>query len=174
MIEWKPLTAFEFFYLIITFCGFVGVVVSLFFLTRQTRLVTRQVELLTRQTELLTNQTELLTQSAQCDTYASITTNLTMTKQIFIEYPFLRPYFYDGLDISEDNDKYHRAEGVAEHLLDFFDGVLQLNEKGQLWPQHLWANYIKDSFRNSPILRDYLEKTKDWYSSKLLSHMEKH
>jgi len=144
--------------LAVTFCGFIAVVVSLKFLIRQTK--------------LLTDQTELLAQSTQCDSYSSITNSLSLTKQIFIEHPKLRQYFYRGVDISENHEDYDQVQGIAEHLLDFFDGILLQNKKTRVWEESFWEAYFKDSFRNSPVLCARLKKNKDWYTPQLYALME--
>lgn len=112
-----------------------------------------------------------LRKSVQCDTYASVTSNLTITKQIFIEHPKFRKYFYLRAEIAEDNDNedYQTVLSIAEHLLDFFDGILLL--KSPLWPPPLWSNYIRDSFDHSPILCKYLEGNQHWYTKTLFTLM---
>lgn len=118
----------------------------------------------------LTKQTELLVKSVQGDIYASVTNNLATTKQIFIDYPELRPYFYSGLPCEKDDQNHARALLVAEHLLDFFDAILL--EKAPLWPEAVWKKYIADSFKKSPILCDYLEEKQDWYTEELFRLMK--
>src|SRR6266404_5285457 len=144
MVIWKAVNAFELLYLLITFCGFVAVVVSLRILTRQARLAT----------------------------YASIANTLSMTKQIFIEHPDLRPYFYDELEMAKNDPRYSQAQAVGEHLLDFFDGILLLGNTAH-WDRKFWVKYIMDCFRQSPILRDCLKDTGDWYTPTLTSLMNK-
>jgi len=153
MIDTQPMTTYELISLIISALGFVAVVVSLAALFRQTR---------------------LLVTSSQCDTYESVTSNLSATKSIFIEHPELRPYFYGLQEINENDPNYPKAVATAEHLLDFFDGVLlQQKHSPQLWNDGLWKNYIRDCFSSAPILRDHLAKHKEWYTPELLRLLSK-
>ncbi len=150
MVIWKALTAFELLYLVITFSGFVAVVVSL---------------------RILTRQAELLATTAKLATYASIANTPSTNKQIFIEHPDLRPYFYDKLEMAKNDPRYSQAQAVAEHLLDFFDGILLLENTAH-WDKKFWEEYIADCFRLSKILQHRLEDTKEWYTPALTEFMK--
>jgi hypothetical protein len=98
--------------------------------------------------------------------------------RLFVEYPELRPYFYDGLDIDKKNPSFSRVQAVAEMHLDVFDYKLkhaesfaayQLASSGQSRDRHreVEKTWMRDMLRTSPILRRYGQQRKGWYSPEL-------
>jgi hypothetical protein len=95
--------------------------------------------------------------------------------RIFVLYPGLRPYFYDGADL-EDADANTRAQvlALAELHLDFLDSELL---RRQEFPKPLerlpsLEPWLKSLLKSSPamrtILRHDVERGEDgWYSDKL-------
>ena len=56
--------------------------------------------------------------------YATITTQTLEVNKMFLEYPELRPYFYDGTALSQaDANTLNRVMILAESKLDYFDLV---------------------------------------------------
>lgn len=119
-------------------------------------------------------QAEELRKGLRSSVYASSITHTLMVDQTFVNSPELRPYFYDGQDITVADPNYLRAVAVAELLLDHFQSVLAYMEDfpKEWWPREGWAEYIKDSFANSPLLCTYLESVKHWYSDELTAVWE--
>jgi hypothetical protein len=105
MLDKKTLTLYELIALIISFVG----LVSLFVIYLQAR-------------EIAT-QTKQSATSLRSTAYKAITDQVLEVDKLFIEHAKLRPYFYSGREISEDNPDYSEAEAVAEYELDFFDSA---------------------------------------------------
>ncbi len=150
--------------LIIWTASSVAVIYSLYQVNRQTRIFAKQTEYVAR--SLLENSLESLNRQSRDIT------------RIFLAYPELRPYFYGGKDIDESNPDFHRAETVAELILDIFwtmstqaervdiSSVPQTDEGGVLW-----TNFVRDSFQLSPIMVRTLEKRKGWYGQPMVDRM---
>ena len=108
------------------------------------------------------------------DAYANIGTFTLEVDKIFIEYPKLRPYFYDGKDITDNDTNYHAVMGMAEMQLDFFDATLtQLLMKPEEdaaemeAEERLWAKYFSKSFATSRVLCKRYADDEDWYRENL-------
>lgn len=97
---------------------------------------------------------------------ASVSTWTFEIDKAFLEHPELRPYFYGGQDIAPDDPNFHKAEAMAEFLLDSFDSIESF--KGDIpagIPHEGWVNWIYDCYGNSPLLRRYAAKQSRWYQS---------
>ena len=158
MIILQPMTTYELLSLIISVAGFVTVIISIIMLIRQTR--------------EMTLQTNLVAESLRTATYEAVASQMFAIDEIFIRYPELRPYFYSGKDISENDPDYDKVVAIAEFILDFFGSVLlQMQHFPQVWPRKWWEEYFIDSFANSPVLCRYLESVKEWYIDDLIKLM---
>jgi hypothetical protein len=77
--------------------------------------------------------------------------------QVFIAEPELRPYFYSGKEIGQEDPRYDKVIAVADLMLDFFDFIV-LHPKditGTFDPES-WIPYIKATLASSPVLRRHL------------------
>jgi hypothetical protein len=96
---------------------------------------------------------------------------IELDKQM-IDNSKLRPYFYSGMEIKEDDsDDYKKSEAIAEMSLDVFDAVIEF---APVWedPEE-WDQWIIDSFAKSPLLCRYLEARQKWYDPKLMILMNR-
>jgi hypothetical protein len=159
------MSAYELISLIVWTISAVAVVYSLYQVNRQTRILARQTEYLARaqlesSIESLSNQSRDVT-------------------RIFLTYPELRPYFYEGQDIDEKNPHFHRAETVAELILDIFwtmhSQAARVDFSGMNDDLHngegLWDDFVQDSFALSPILCKTLNKRQGWYGPEMVDQM---
>jgi len=154
------LSLYEMLSLVISIAGFVAVIVTLVILTRQTR--------------EMSTQTKYVAESLKSSAYGNVTAQVLKVDELFIEHPELRPYFYSSTHINENDSAYNKAISTAELILDVFDSVLlQTNQFPQVWPHNWWEEYVMDSFANSPILCEYLNVRKDWYSGDLKVLMQR-
>jgi hypothetical protein len=160
MVSLQPMTLHELLSLIVSIAGFVVVIITLALLIRQTR--------------EMTTQSEYVAKSVKYSLYATASSHMLAVDEMFINHPALRPYFYSGKDISEDDPVYDKAIAVADFILDFFDYVLI---QGQYFPQvfrrQSWEPYMTDTFANSPVLCRQLDhvKDRDWHSDDLVAIM---
>lgn len=98
-------------------------------------------------------------------------TQLYDLDKLFIKHPELRPYFYNGQEMSKaaSDDERQRILAIAEFQLDFFDSFLTQREYLTLKPEELknWRTYIEDSFSHSPAMCYRLKGVEDRYNSEL-------
>src|SRR5438128_9803811 len=103
IITLQPLTSFEAISLIVSIVGFAAVILTLWFMRRQTK-----------------SGTDSLKSSA----YQSCATQMFSVDAVFVKYPELHRYFYSGVDVSEGDPAYEQVIAISELFLDYIDTVL--------------------------------------------------
>ena len=78
----------------------------------------------------------------------------------FIRSPEMRHYFHEGKEIAKTDPSYDKAIAIAGLHTDVMDSML--HTRGTL-PHAGWEHWLKDCFRHSPLMRQYLEENKDYY-----------
>src|SRR5262245_43582786 len=117
------MSAYEIISLLVWTISSVAVIVSLYWMNRQTRLFAKQTEFVSRS----------LTESMA----ASMNDQSHEISRIFVEYPELRPYFFYGQPCEANNPDFNRAEATAELLLDIY------------WSMGSQAKRVDQSFRET-------------------------
>ena len=156
-VTFEPIHVSELIKLIVTIASFVTVCVTLF--------------LLVLQNQTIVMQTRYTHQSLESNVFGVLTNQALATDDIFIRDPNIRPYFYYGKVLTENDPLSDKVKATAEYLLDFFDSqVSQLQKYPKLWrsEKDAWESGIIDQFAWSPFLCWYLEVNKEWYSEGLL------
>lgn len=74
---------------------------------------------------------------------------------VFIEHPHVRPYFYSGKPLSEDDPHFHQVQAVAELMLDVFEWIWHRREGITNVDRKAWSAYVGQMFALSPVLRQY-------------------
>ncbi len=94
--------------------------------------------------------------------------------ELFIDYPHLRKYFYDGETIDPAHVDYDKVVSIAYYLLDYFASMLiHQREFEKLVIKDWWEDWVKESFKTSPILCQCLIQRKAWYLDELHQIMKK-
>lgn len=83
--------------------------------------------------------------------------------KVMIEYPEIRPYFYQGKVVTSGDLNGPRVKATAELVLDVFEWVWHRQEKLSLEDKDGWEPYILEVFSNSPALREHYAKCSSWY-----------
>jgi len=149
----QPLTAYEAISLVVSIVGFAAVVLTLWFMQRQT-----------------SSGADSLKNGA----YQNCANQLFTIDKVFVKYPELHRYFYSGMDVSEGDPAYERVVVVAELVLDFIDTVLiQEAALPAYWHLERWEPYFIDLFISGPVLCRYLSLNKSWYPQRMIHLMEK-
>lgn len=145
MLQPAPLTSYELASLLLSAIA----LVSLFFISEQVRMSKIQSKASNTQT---------------------VTGPFLEIDKLFIADPELRPYFYDGQEISEDAPNYQKVLAVAEFQLDVFDTFFTQEDYVTLDTEERqnWVKYMGDSFHTSPALCRRLNPAQDWYTAKLV------
>lgn len=96
---------------------------------------------------------------------ANLFTHALNMQKIWIEHPELYDYFYKNKKIEENIDlkDKRRLLIMAEMLADMLDhaaasNMTQIQKEG-------WPTYAKEMYSTSPIFRDFLNSSQDWYPS---------
>lgn len=159
------MSAYEVISLSVWIVSSIAVVYSLYQVNRQTRIFSQQTDYVAR--SLVESRTQSLNEQSH------------EMSRIFVQYPELRPYFYYSQPIDEKHPDFHRAEAVAELLLDILYAMS--NEAAQAQPgEHadmernkaLWYDFVEDSFVQSPILVQTLLRRQDWYGEEMVEQMK--
>jgi hypothetical protein len=160
MFSTQTLTLYEFFALVVSALGFVAVAISLVFLIKQTAAAAKQ--------------NKYVADSLTSSNYAALSNFMLGVYQNFVDYPQLRPYFYDGVSIDELNPDYARTLGVAAHMLNYFSYILILSMRYPLlWPPNWWESYMETLLAASPVMRQLLRKSRELYHPDLYDLMLK-
>jgi len=169
-MERSSLTLYEKLSLLISFTG----ALSLVFIFIQTRQANASMELAEKTMKLSTETMELSKASMKSSMYEIMNGQTLEMDKIFLERPYLRPYFYENKNPAAIRDEKTRNEVmiVAEYQLDFFDMVMtQLDyiptDKDSAVDKANWRKYFIDSFATSPALCHSLDENADWYMPRL-------
>lgn len=81
----------------------------------------------------------------------------------FVEYPEIRPYFYEGKSLEADDPNLHRVRAVAELVLDAFEWIWHRKEELNTDDETGWMNYIADTYFSSPALQQHYASVASWY-----------
>jgi hypothetical protein len=123
----------------------------------------------------MSEQNAIATRGALAETYGTIAAHTLEIDRLFIERPYLRPYFYGGKDLSKaDKETYHRVMAMAEFQLDAFDAIMTQrdylpDDKDKQEDLQTWQRYFEDSFTKSPALCERISWNPDWYMTSLVN-----
>ena len=127
-----------------------------------------------RQLREMTRRGAEIAESLRIRVYGAAGQQMLTVDSLFLNHPELRPYFYSGQVLSADDPLYPRALAMAELVLDYFNSVMrQMRHFPEMWPRVWWESYLIDSFKNSPLLCEYLRSVGEWYSPDLAVLMKR-
>lgn len=92
--------------------------------------------------------------------YKSATELFLELDRSLLQYPEIRPYFYEGAQMTTDDQNRNRVLTMAELFLDVFEWI-GLREYGL--SEDDWREYTSAVFRNSPALREYHQAHPEWH-----------
>jgi hypothetical protein len=121
------------------------------------------------QTSHLREQTIGIRQS----TYQKIYDTWFEVDKLFIDRPKLRPFFYEGTELAKANDEMRpELDAIAQMILDCFDNVYHQREFMPPDTFKAWSTFLKDMYRKSPYLIDFLDRNWPWYPATLVEHLK--
>jgi hypothetical protein len=156
-VKFDPMHISDLIKLIVSVASFVTICVTLFFLVLQNRTIVIQ--------------TKFNLQSIESAVFGTISNQSLASDDVFLRYPELRPYFYSGKALVENDPLADKVNSAAEYYLDYFESLAtQLKKYPHLWrsERNAWEANIIDMFAWSPALCRYLEVNKEWYSEELM------
>jgi hypothetical protein len=105
--------------------------------------------------------------------YQAMNDNMLQINRLFVDQPSLRPYFYDELEPTEESpEERERIDAAAELFVNFIDNVLT---QMPLLPGHLaqpWRTYFASVATSSPVLRDFWQRHREWYSDEMTAFLD--
>lgn len=108
-------------------------------------------------------QSMSLTKSLKTQSYQHIITSQTSVDKLFLEYPELRPFLYDNVDLPDpDTELGRRARVVIDVALNVIDSTYQQRD---LIPNEMlnsWLHYASQVTNNKGV-RQFLTENPDWY-----------
>ena len=84
-------------------------------------------------------------------------------------HPHLRPYLYDNKPINDcpDDEGRDQIRLVAEMITGFLEiSAISIPEM-PVHEKQLWKQFIVETYRSSPAIREYLDESRDLYSDEL-------
>lgn len=107
-------------------------------------------------------------------TYNSLTSLVLEIDKIFIEYPDLRPYFYNNTPLPADMQEQdrNRTLAIAELYLDILECIWDRQPEFSKEDEASWRDWILDAFSTSPILSSHYSENRSWYPTLMRLHRE--
>ena len=68
-------------------------------------------------------QTKFNLQSVESNVFSTMTNQSLASDEVFLRYPELRPYFYSGKALVENDPLADKVKSVAEYYLDYFPSL---------------------------------------------------
>lgn len=102
-------------------------------------------------------------QAHHVSTYYGAIDLLRELDKTFLEYPDLRPYFYDGKPFDVDDPNRDRVLAAAELVLDAFEWIWYRQDKLNAKSEEGWRAYTIDTFSSSPVLQQHYLASESWY-----------
>jgi hypothetical protein len=108
------------------------------------------------------------TRATLASVYQAMNDNMLLINRLFIDRPLLRPYFYGEQELTDESpEERERVEATAELFINFMDNVLT---QMPLLPSNLadpWRTYFGSVTTSSPVLREFWERRREWYSEEM-------
>ena len=86
---------------------------------------------------------------------------ITSVSRVFIEYPEMRKFFYEG--VKPSGTDYDRARSIAVTVADAIDHVAEHLDRMSGPAAEAWKAYFRDIYESSPVLKEYLQTHSSWY-----------
>lgn len=87
-----------------------------------------------------------------------------------IQYPQLRPYFFDGVEIAPGHADYNRVVTIAEIFLNYLEHIVVLEDSYGAKNRPALDRFTRNALQHSPILLRRLAENKASYADALLRY----
>jgi hypothetical protein len=117
----------------------------------------------------LRRQIKQIDASTRGETYGDLYSHQHQITRYFIDNPNLRPFFYDNKEANSTDSEYGTIRAVTEMVADFCEHVyVQLPNLPSDDIRKGWRLYLKNIYKNSPVLRLHFSQNIDWYGDEFL------
>lgn len=115
---------------------------------------------------IIVMQLKNLDQDVKGNTRTGIYEMAARIKEAFLERPHIRPYFFDGAEISADDEHYAEAMAMADYFCLYLEVISTQQSTVAACDRKAWCRYAHDLYQRSPLIRGYLadKDKKQWYS----------
>lgn len=117
-------------------------------------------------------QLRQLDKDLKSNTRTSIYDMAARIKEVFLDRPHLRPYFFDGAAIGQEDEHFSEAMAVADYFCLYLEQIATQRATIAKQDRAAWCKYAHDIYKNSPIIQFYLSDKKQWYSASFWEVME--
>lgn len=111
-------------------------------------------------------QVEHARQGLNFEVHDSATNFALRMDEVFLEYPLLRPYFYDNAPLPAadvDPELHHRVLAAAELVLDILESIWDRKSTFGEGFEESWREWIHDAFAGSAAVRRVYSENEVWY-----------
>ena len=91
-----------------------------------------------------------------------------------IQYPHLRKYFFDGWEITPEDEDYSRVVTLAEIFLNYLEHIAVLGDSFGMQNRPALDRFSRVTLERSPILRQHLTLNQASYSDTLHRFLKSH
>jgi len=84
-----------------------------------------------------------------------------------VQFPHLRKFFFDGAEITEDHEEFHRVVTIAELFLNHLEHIAVLGDSFGNENRPALDRFCRVALERSPILRQHLSRNRTSYSDSL-------
>ena len=119
-------------------------------------------------------QLKNLQKGLNSDARGSIYDMSSKLKETFIEYPHLRKYFFNNIEIDPNSQNFDRVCAIADFYCLYLEQMSTQLDSIEKNHKRAWIKYIVDSIDNSPAIRTHINSNKGFYSELFLNHIHSH
>jgi hypothetical protein len=121
---------------------------------------------------LVVLQLNELQRSARSAAHAAIYEQGASFRAHLVERPYLRKYFFDGVDIATTDPEYDRVVTLAEVFLNCLEHVAVMIDSFGRSNRTALEGFVRNALSRSPIMRRHLQNDPDLYSHALRHYLD--
>ncbi len=108
-----------------------------------------------KQAREMASQNELIARATRSSVYQSVIETTMGINRLWLEYPNLKPYFFENKEITAEHAEYARVTTIADMMIDLIDDVYVQSSNMPEYDWDSWKKAFQGIFATSPILRQY-------------------
>ena len=117
---------------------------------------------------LVSYQIKQIGRAGRAAAHAAIFSHSLEVTQLLLDNHEVRPYLYDGKELSSEDPNYSKALFACELLCDFYEHVSLQKENLPSQSVECWDKAIATRYRGNPFLQSYLDAHQHLYAQDLL------
>lgn len=109
-----------------------------------------------------------LQRSVRSGAHAAIYEQAADFRSHLVQYPHLRPYFFDGREIAPDHEEYDRVVTIGEMFLNQLEHIAVMADSFGRENKGALHRYVRNALENSPVLLRRIAENPAAYSPALV------